>query len=232
MKLFCIPFSGGNIYSYAEFKKYLPEWIEFRPLELPGRGKRISEPLLYDIQSMTDDLFLQIENELNGSYAIWGHSLGGLLAYTLSVAISEKEKNLPVSLFISGHTAPKFLKAENQLDLPDDEFTDLLRKMEGTPEELLADDDFMSFFLPVIKADFNSISSFVYKPLVSKLKIPIAVFRGSEEDIEEAEVLCWKDETEREIFIRCFDGGHFFIFEHAREICSQIEGLCNKYLQT
>lgn len=81
MKLFCIPFSGGNTYSYSEFKKYLPEEVEFINLELPGRGKRIAEDLLTNIDDMTEDLFRIIEPEIKGNYTLFGHSLGTLLCF-------------------------------------------------------------------------------------------------------------------------------------------------------
>lgn len=91
IKLFCIPFSGGNAYSYAEFKKYLPDHIELCNLELPGRGKRIAEELLTSIDTMTEDLFRQVESKLEGNYVIFGHSLGALQGLTLCRHISARK---------------------------------------------------------------------------------------------------------------------------------------------
>ena len=106
VKLFCIPFSGGNAYSYYGFRKYLPEHIELCNLELPGRGKRISEPLLHSVKETTEDLFRQIKHKINGRYLIYGHSLGALLAYTLCRHIRDVGEKLPEALFVSGQRAP------------------------------------------------------------------------------------------------------------------------------
>ncbi|MGE5398807.1 MAG: thioesterase II family protein [Ignavibacteriales bacterium] len=224
IKLFYIPFSGGNAYSYSGFKKYLPGNIEFCSLELPGRGKRITEPLLYSIETMTEDLFMQLESSIDGCYAIFGHSLGALLGLHLCRHISNKGKNLPLILFLSGHTAPSLLKQDNKHNLPDDKFINMLREMDGTPEELLTDKGFLKFFLPVIRADFQSISDYCYTPRNSPMDVPITVMLGSEENVSDEEAAAWQLETDNEISIHRFSGGHFFIFNNVDEICNLISG--------
>jgi surfactin synthase thioesterase subunit len=60
IRLFCIPFAGGNIYSYRQLCRHLHKDIVPQPVELPGRGKRLKEPLLTNIAEMTDDILQQI----------------------------------------------------------------------------------------------------------------------------------------------------------------------------
>lgn len=222
IKLFCIPYSGGNAYSYSEFKKFLPENIELCNLELPGRGKRILEPLLGSIEEMTEDLFLQIKNKIDGKYVIFGHSLGALLSLTLCRYIAKKRLNLPVTLFVSGQAAASLIKPDDTFALPDDLFLNMLRKMEGTPEELLADESFVKYFLPVIRADFKSISCYKYEPSDVSIKTPIAVLLGTKENISDEDALAWQKETDMSISINRFEGGHFFIFNNTSEICRHI----------
>jgi surfactin synthase thioesterase subunit len=222
IRLFCIPFSGGNAYSYSGFKKYLPDNIELCNLELPGRGKRISEPLLHSINAMTEDLFKQIENNIDGRYAVFGHSLGALLGITLCRYISIKGMNLPLILFLSGQTAPALIKPDDKHSMPDSQFINTLRIMEGTPEELLTDKSFLHFFLPVVRADFQSISDYNYTPKYSPLDVPITIMLGSEENISDEDATAWQLETDNTISIHRFEGGHFFIFNHAEMICKLI----------
>lgn len=229
-KLFCIPFSGGNAYSYAEFKKYLPDHIELCNLELPGRGKRIAEDLLTSIDTMTEDLFRQVESKISGTYAIFGHSLGALLGLTLCRYISARKANLPIILFASGQTAPALIKPDERYSLPDDQFIDMLREMEGTPEELLEDKSFIQYFLPIIKTDFQSIANYKYAPSSRPLNIPIAVLLGNQESINKEDASFWQLETDIEIAIHRFDGGHFFIYSQAKEIVSLITNNCNQLI--
>jgi surfactin synthase thioesterase subunit len=223
-RLFCIPFSGGNAYSYSEFKKYLPDNIELCNLELPGRGKRVSEPLLMNIEDMTMDLFKQVGNKLDIPYAIYGHSLGALLVLTLCRYIADSGKNLPTLLFVSGQTAPSLINSDNKHRLPDNLFINMLREMEGTPEELLADDGFLQYFLPVIRADFQSISEYKYTPANTSLSVPAVIMLGSEEKISDDDASAWQLETGGTISIHRFEGGHFFIYKNIEAICSLIAG--------
>ncbi len=228
MQLFCIPFSGGNAYSYAEFKKYLPDHIELCNLELPGRGTRIREPLLTDIDTMTEDLFRQMEDHIQGDYAIFGHSLGALLTITLSRMIQEKGMNPPSHLFLSGQSTKDFNNPNARYLLPDDQFIQMLRNMEGTPEELLTDESFVNFFLPIIRADFQSIETYKNIPAPFKLKMPITVLLGKEEPVTDEEAALWQMETDNTFSIHRFEGGHFFIYNQTAEICRFIAEKCSQ----
>jgi surfactin synthase thioesterase subunit len=226
--LFCIPFSGGNAYSYSGFKQYLPKNISLCNLELPGRGKRISEPLLHNIEEMTVDLFRQIENKIDKDYVIFGHSLGGLLGLTLCRYIIKKGLNPPLALFLSGQTAPALIKPDTRHSLPDDQFITMLREMEGTPEELLTDNSFLHFFLPVIKADFESIAKYKHTPFAPPLQVPIFILLGSEENITDEEASGWQLETDKIISFHRFKGGHFFIYNQMESICGLITEVIGK----
>lgn len=221
MKLFCIPFSGGNAYSYTDFNKYLPKEIELINLELPGRGKRITEDLLTNIDAMTEDLFHQTESDIRGNYALFGHSLGALLCFTLCREIAMKKANLPKYLFVSGQTAPHLIKPDNRYSLPDDKFIEMLRQMEGTPDELLTDKGFIQFFLPIVKMDFQAIANYQHIP-AKPFNVPITVLLGRQENITDEDAANWQMETNEEIAIHRFDGGHFFIFNQAEEVCRLI----------
>lgn len=201
----------------------MPEQIELCNLELPGRGKRISEPLLRSIEEMTEDLYEQIKNKLNERYIIYGHSLGALLSYTLCRHIQGVEEKLPKALFVSGQRAPSLLKSDDTHLLPDGAFMDVLRGMNGTPEELLSDESFVKYFLPVIRSDFRSISEYRYKPAEKKLNVSFEIFTGADENITDDEILGWQIETTAQVKFHKLHGGHFFIFDHIPELCGRFE---------
>lgn len=226
MKLYCIPFSGGNAYSYLAFKKQLVANIRFVTLELPGHGTRISEPLLHTIDEMTDDLLRQIELNQHDDYVLFGHSLGALLAFLMCRKISKAGKPLPSMLFVSGQSAPSLIKPDERYLLPDKQFVEVLREMEGTPNELLSEKQFLDFFLPVIKADFQALANFRYHP-ENPLEVPIVVLAGKQEKFRFEEVERWQVETTNKTEFYWFEGGHFFINDHATEICRLVEEKCS-----
>jgi surfactin synthase thioesterase subunit len=49
LRLFCLPYSGASAMVYVRWRRALPDWLRC-PLELPGRGRRMDEPLQSDIK--------------------------------------------------------------------------------------------------------------------------------------------------------------------------------------
>ena len=78
LRLFCLPHSGASASVYARWRRVLPDWLQVCPLELPGRGRRMDEPLQRDIKALAAQLADEISRDLDGPYALFGHSLGGL----------------------------------------------------------------------------------------------------------------------------------------------------------
>jgi surfactin synthase thioesterase subunit len=88
LNLFCLPYAGGNKYSYREFKAKAPSFLNLVTLEYPGRGARMGEPLSTDISQIVNGLYDQIGNLLDKEeYAFYGHSMGGLVAYLLTLKV-------------------------------------------------------------------------------------------------------------------------------------------------
>jgi external thioesterase TEII len=222
MNLFCIPFSGGNAYSYTALKKQLPASIRCFSLELPGHGTRIAEPLLYSVDEMTEDLLRQIDGNLDSEFALFGHSLGALLAFMLCRKLTEAGKPLPILLIVSGQTAPSLLKTDKHYLLPDDKFVEVLKDLDGTPGELLSEKSFLDFFIPIVKADFRAISNYRYQ-IKKPLNVPLIVLVGKQEKIKTEDVLRWKEETISETEFYWFEGGHFFIYDNVKKICLLID---------
>lgn len=200
------------------------------PLELPGHGKRIQEPLLTGIHAMTSDIFEQIrpksfnraQDRLHTPYAIYGHSLGALLAYLLTLRIVQEEFPPPLHLFVSGHQGPSIPEQVRDLHLlPRNEFLRRIRKYGGISPELAEKKELMDLFIPIMKTDFEAISTYKYTPAF-RLNLPITVMFGSDEEISREDALAWQEVTTRKIQVQEFSGKHFFIFEHSKTIARLI----------
>lgn len=218
--LFCLPFAGGNKYSYREYAKLVPRSVRIVSLEYPGRGDRIDELLMTDVGPMVEDLYSIMEADLGaGSYAIYGHSLGGLLACLLARKIHSSRKPLPRRLFITGTSGPSAAsREEKQRHLLDRSgFVEEIRMMEGSPEEFLQHDELLDHFIPIMRADFKASETYQYSaaPL---LPIPFTVITGDKEDMTPDDILSWQKESLYPIDFRQMPGGHFFIFDHPDKI--------------
>jgi surfactin synthase thioesterase subunit len=222
MNIFFLPFAGASKYSYNGFISKAPEPIRPIAVELPGRGSRYREDLLFDIGRQVDDVYDQIKDLLHEPYAIYGHSMGSLIGYLLARKIVRLNLRKPERLFFSGCTAPS-LKPGNTAHslLPRDAFYGKIREYGGCPDEMLNNSDLMVFFEPILRADFQAVESFRYTP-EEPFDMPIDIFLGTEENITAENALAWQKETTAKISVSRFAGRHFFIFDHEKELMEHV----------
>lgn len=218
-----IHFAGGNKFSFNEFNKYLKNDFDIYHLELAGRGSRIGEDLLTDLSSIRDDLFKQIENKLNNPYILYGHSMGGLLAYLLTLLIEEKKLLLPSQLIISGRSNPQMKPKDIRHDLPREQFKNILKELNGTPIQVLENEELFEFFEPILRADFQAIERFHFDEN-RKVSANLMVLFGDEEKnftLDDAKK--WEQFTTKAFSLHQFSGNHFFIFKEIEKICELIK---------
>lgn len=229
LNLFCLPFAGASIYAYRDFGRYIADFINIIPIELPGRGNRTSEPLLSDINKMVDDVFNQINVQQNIPYAIYGHSLGSILGFLLVKKIINEKLPQPIQLFLSGREGASVKNNTPIHLLPKQEFIKKLQEYEGTPKEILQDNDVMNIFEPILRADFKAFETYVYEKS-GPFDIPITAMIGTSDKITYEDTEKWQEETLRKITIKQFKGGHFFVFNHLQEISNEISNTLQKFI--
>lgn len=215
--LFCLPHSGATAQGYLRWAKALPSWIDVRPVETPGRGARSGETPRTDLVGLAEDLAAEIAPRLGPSYALFGHSLGAILAFEVAHALIAGGSPAPLRLFVSASAAPSLRDdRERATPMSDMKLVDELRRLGGTPEEALADPDLMALVLPALRADFLMSGGYVHRPR-APLPCPITALGGDRDDVTAEAVAGWADETSAGFDMRLFAGGHFFIHERERE---------------
>src|SRR5690606_15162647 len=178
---------------YSRWRRVLPQWLEVHPLELPGRGMRMNEPLHTDIRGLARQLAreisLQMADTPDQPYALFGHSLGGLLAYELAHALNELGTPAPLCLFTSATAGPARRDvSEYRVAKTDDQLIERLRSLQGTSEDALTNSDLMALMLPILRADFLLCGSFEYLPR-QPLSMPVHVFGGKQDSVRVEELL-------------------------------------------
>lgn len=212
LRLFCFPYAGGGASTFSSWSESLTSNVEICPIELPGHGCRITEHPFNLLEPLTKELASGLLPYLNKPFAFFGHSMGGLVSFEL-VHLLRRVYNLsPVHLFISGRHAPQIPESKPPIHhLPKPEFINELRSLNGTPEPVLEDAELMELFLPILRADFAAIETYVYtsKP---RLNSPITVMGG----LQDYEVSCedleaWREQTNANFSMQMFQGDHFYI---------------------
>ena len=232
--LICFPHAGGSKFSYNRFIGVASGGLNIIPVELPGRGARIHEKLIENAYHMVDDVFEQIEPKiaLDVPYAIYGHSMGALIGYLITRRIARESMPMPIHLFFSGAKPPFTLEEEPPVHLfKREELIDQLRRLGGIPDRILNNENLIRFLEPIVRADFRVIRTYQHHP-EQPFNVPITVIIGTHENISRQQALLWQKETVKKTEVKFFEGDHFFIFDHAKEIMKLVDQRINQTLAT
>ncbi|HVR21736.1 MAG TPA: alpha/beta fold hydrolase [Candidatus Polarisedimenticolia bacterium] len=222
-RLFCFPYAGGSARLFRSWHEWLAPEIEAIAVELPGRGFHVRSPLIDDIDEMIAQILTVIDPLIDIPFALFGHSMGALIAFELSVALRRTERNLPAHLFVSAMCAPHAAHLRKMAHhLPDSEFLNMLRSLNGTSADALDDRGLLELFLPILRADFRLAETYMYTPQ-PPLPHPITVFGGLADPTTPADSLpAWGKHTAGECSIRLLEGDHFFIHHHDHVMAASI----------
>ena len=225
-KLFCIPHAGGSATYYSRFKDFFSEGIDVRPLEMAGRGRRCRDPLSTSMDTISGDLFAQIEPVARSCpYALFGHSMGALLALLCALRAREKNMPLPEALFVSACATPdNFLtKSPTPVSLfPPDQLWRHIRDLGGLPPAVAMSKELCQYLEPILYADFTALDT--WRPAdIDPLPVPITVFLGSEDLLRESKACEWSKLTTREFSIHSFTGNHFYLQDNWAALAALIE---------
>lgn len=221
--VYCLPFAGGNQHSYRKLAELPSQLVNLVPVELPGKGHRIKEALLTDVNAMADDVFEQIRYDLSKPYAIYGHSMGSLIGYLLTIKIMCHRLPPPIHLFFSGAHEPSRLPVLTPRHLfSKEDFKKKLKELGGSPDEVLENQMLFDFYEPLLRADFQATDTYIHEPS-GLLNVPVTVMIGKDEGITMEQALSWQNETTGGVEVIYFPGGHFFIFDFEKEIMDIIE---------
>lgn len=211
VSLLCLPCAGASATMYLRWRRLLPRWIRVVPVELPGRGGRMSERLVQDFDTLVAQICSEQAEALQGDFAIFGHSMGALLAYGMTRRLQSTGRALPLALLASGSPAPSQRDPDRFADKADDaSLTADLQKLGGTPQEVFESAELMRITLDTLGADYRLCESFRCRD-EPPLPMPVHVFAGREDDIDAARIHAWSAEADGVFTLDWFDGGHFFI---------------------
>ena len=215
LRLFCFPYAGGwasSFRTWSDNTVFLPKKVEVCPVELPGRGTRLSEAPFTQMEPLVQALAQALLPYMDKPFAFFGHSMGGLVSFELTRFLRKKFGQIPVHLFVSGRRAPQLSATDPPIHaLPEPAFLEELRRLNGTPEAVLENAELRQLLLPPLRADFAVIETYVYNAGLT-LDCPITAFGG----LQDREVSCdqleaWRYQTSAFFSQHMLPGDHFFL---------------------
>jgi medium-chain acyl-[acyl-carrier-protein] hydrolase len=191
-RLFCLPFAGGGSLAYHNWPSRILAGVEVARVHLPGREARLGEPLFRRLAPLVDTLVEELIPWIDRPFAIYGHSMGALLAFELARGLRRRYSLLPGHLFVSGYRAPQLPPSELPFSrLPDADFIDRIRQLGGVPDLVVENEELMEIFLPILKADFEMLETYVFKE-EPPLECPLTAFGGlSDPKFDREKIIAW-----------------------------------------
>lgn len=211
-RLFCLPYAGGGASTYRPWARLVPPTIELVAVQLPGREDRRRDDALRRMPELVAAAVTALDDRFDRPFALFGHSMGALIAFELARELRRSGRREPVHLFASGHGAPQLpSRSARAYDAPDEAFAERLRELEGTPEEVLAHPELRALLLPLIRADFELCDTYTYTR-EPPLDVPISAFGGvADEVVSREQLAAWEEQTIAGFALRMLPGGHFFL---------------------
>ncbi|CAM9396797.1 unnamed protein product [Phaeothamnion confervicola] len=167
LRLFCLPWAGGNSTAFNRWRD-LPAEVEVCAVELPGRMSRRAEPLLESVHETVAQLAAALNaggflRDSSRPFALFGHSLGALVAFELARVLVTKYGAQPLRLIVSGARPPDQEQTGGGggggggmpvSELPRDDLVAYLVAKGGIPAQLAEEREVLDFYLPPIRADY------------------------------------------------------------------------------
>lgn len=226
LRLFCLPPAGGSAASFAVWRPHLPPGVELAPVELPGRGSRIDEPVPYALEPLVDALLEGLRGELDLPYVLFGHSFGAVVAYELTRRIEGRGGlPAPAALVVSAHRAPHVPLARELLTKSSDRaLAAWLHQHGGLPGELLEHPDFLSDLLRAVRADLEIAERYLL-PRPAPVRCPLAVLAGADDGVAApAAVEPWDGYGTPPPRMRLVPGGHSYPRTHPEATLTAVTG--------
>ena len=219
LHLLCFSYAGGSTQIYSQWQDLFDSlehnWsIKIVPVEYPGRGSKSQQPLETRVESLIEHIYRENQSLFNQPYALFGHSMGGAVAYQLASYIAQRQEKQPVHVIVSACPTP-----ENYTNNPllqgksDEELLENLKALNGMPDYVFENDELLSYYLPILRQDVSLLANWTTRT-ITDAQFPLSIFSGNLDSFANEHLMDnWIDFHSNRVFKKTFSGDHFFIHE-------------------
>jgi pyochelin biosynthesis protein PchC len=223
VRLVCFPHAGGSASYFMPVAQALAPSVDVLAVQYPGRQDRLREPCVDSVHELARLSALALQDTDDRPVALFGHSLGALVAYEVARSLTGTRAGSPVHLFVSGRRAPSSHRDESLHRMGDDAIIAEVRALGGTSQQILADPELRDMVLPALRGDYKAVETYRHVP-GAPVRCPVTALTGDRDPkttVDEA--AAWEAHAPADAFeLLVFGGGHFFLNSRADEVIASL----------
>lgn len=247
VRVFCIPYGIKGASLYASWKNMFSDDIDVCPVQFPGKEGRIDERPIADIDEAVIALEKVLDPYLDRPYALYGHSVGALVAFRLAHRLACRPHNSLRHLFVGAYSSPSIVPnpvydrimesihafgfetlpdVEELIQMPKDRVKEYERYI-GESFGIEVNDEMRDALKPVGYSDFKLVHTYTFDPEEGRLAVPVTAYHGDQDSlVAEDEMRAWKEITSAGFSFRVLAGDHFFLHhdQSEKELLDDIDG--------
>ncbi|MGW7365747.1 thioesterase II family protein [Streptomyces sp. NPDC054841] len=227
VRVYCLPHAGGSAAAYLTWSRSQDvPGLRFVPVELPGRGTRIGEPLATSMDEVVEGVLSVLESRPEQErFVLFGHSMGAQITYETTRRLAAAGRPLPGTIVVSGCRPPGSPVTLALHEKSDEELLRAIVELGGTPAEITRHQELLDLLLPVMRADLGLLARYMEQVRPAVLPCPVVALGGADDRLTGPEWIAgWRSMTAARFRHRIFPGDHFFLHDHATEVMAEIAG--------
>jgi surfactin synthase thioesterase subunit len=211
-RTYCFAHAGGRAQAFIEWQDALAGVTALVAVTPPER---------IGIDAVCDRIAERIAAHQAGPFLLFGHSLGALIAFEVGRRLGDR----PAHLIASGCVAPSLHPTPRMVEvagLDGRRLTEAVALYGGLRPEILADPELQEFILPDVRADFEMVAEYRYRP-APPVPFGISLVNGSDDPlVSPADLADWSRESTTEPGVHWAEGGHFYFERHPEAVTDVI----------
>jgi pyochelin biosynthetic protein PchC len=225
-RLVCFPHAGAGATVYRRWSALVPADIEVVAVCYPGRQHRLAEPFSPSLAASASGIAAEIARLDPVPCALFGHSMGAVVAYETTLRLERGYGVLPRRLFVSGrwppgHRAP----ADPALDQADDaELLEHLRQLGNTQLDLFAMAEMRELLLGALRADYRLLADHRPAQLTRTITSVTGYCGDADPGCAIEDVAAWRAVTGGSFRLRVFPGNHFYLDTVTADVVDDVVG--------
>lgn len=231
-RLICFSPAGTGAASFRGWSELAPPWLEVCTVQLPGRETRLREAPIGGLDQLVPQLAAAIRPALDRPFAVYGHSLGSIVAFETMRLLRREGGPLPCAFFAGASRPPQLPWPDPPVrDLPDRALLEEVnRRYDSVPAVVMAEAELCALLTPALRVDMSLIETYRYQPEMP-FEFPIVAFGGNaDRKVGSADLAKWQEQTLGAFELRHFVDGHLFLVPRRQELMAAITAVLERVL--